>query len=516
MADQQWTTKGLDRRDFLTAALLGGGSMLLGSSSAWTQNGAWPDYYPAVRKAAEAARDAAIKRIQDWIALPSIAAENLNMQEGARYMAELARDAGFDTVEIVPTDGHPGVFATMDNGAKRTLGLYFMYDVKQFDPAEWSSPPLEGRIFDKPGFGRAIVGRGAVNQKGPEATVLAALHALRAAKVKPPVNIVLVAEGEEEIGSPHFHQVVQKENVFAALKKAEGIFIPASWQDINGNISLNLGSKGVIELELVASGEKWGRGPKGDIHSSTKAMVDSPAWRLVHALTTLVSDDGNTPAIDGWFENVRPLTAREKELIAEIARTGDEAAHKAQLGVARWIDDLPYPQALERLASQPTVNIEGLVSGYTGPGGKTILPGRAVAKLDLRLVPNQTRDEAVRKLRAHLDKRGFKDVEVNVTGGYDPTETAEDSKIIRAQLATYKRAGVKATLNPRLAGSWPGAVFTAPPLSLPAGHFGLGHGSGAHAPNEYYVVESTNPKVADLTEATLGYVDMFHQIARIG
>jgi acetylornithine deacetylase/succinyl-diaminopimelate desuccinylase-like protein len=122
----------------------------------------------------------------------------------------------------------------------------------------------------------------------------------------------------------------------------------------------------------------------------------------------------------------------------------------------------------------------------------------------------------VRKLRAHLDKRGFKDVEVNVTGGYDPTETAEDSKIIRAQLATYKRAGVKATLNPRLAGSWPGAVFTAPPLSLPAGHFGLGHGSGAHAPNEYYVVESTNPKVADLTEATLGYVDMFHQIARIG
>jgi acetylornithine deacetylase/succinyl-diaminopimelate desuccinylase-like protein len=513
MADLQRTENGLDRREFLTAALVGAGSMLVGSRDAWSSS--WGDYYPAVRKAAEAGREAAIKRIQDWIALPSIAAENLNMPEGAQYMANLAREAGFESVEIVPTDGHPGVFATMDNGAKRTLGLYFMYDVKQFDPAEWSSPPLEARIVDKPGFGRAIVGRGAVNQKGPEATVLAALHAMRAAKVKPPVNIVLVAEGEEEIGSPHFHQVVQKANVFAALKQAEGIFIPASWQDINGNISLNLGSKGVIELELVASGEKWGRGPKGDIHSSTKAMVDSPAWRLVHALTTLVSDDGNTPVIDGWFENVRPLTAREKELIAEIARTGNEAAHKEQLGVARWIDDLPYPQALERLASQPTVNIEGLVAGYTGPGGKTILPGRAVAKLDLRLVPNQTRDEAVRKLRAHLDQKGFKDVEVNVTGGYDPTETAEDSRIIRAQLATYKRAGVKATLNPRLAGSWPGAVFTAPPLSLPAGHFGLGHGSGAHAPNEYYVVDSTNPKVAGITEATLGYVDMFYQVAQV-
>jgi acetylornithine deacetylase/succinyl-diaminopimelate desuccinylase-like protein len=246
-----------------------------------------------------------------------------------------------------------------------------------------------------------------------------------------------------------------------------------------------------------------------------KAMVDSPPWRLVQALNSLVTADGNTAAIEGWFENVRPLSPREKELIAEIARNGDEATQKKLLGVSRWIDDLPYPQALERLAQQPTVNIEGLVSGYTGPGGKTVLPGRAVAKLDLRLVPNQTRKEAVEKLRAHLDKKGFNDVELKVSGGYDPTETAENTRIIRAELETYKRAGVKATLNPRLAGSWPGAVFTAPPLSLPAGHFGLGHGSGAHAPDEYYVVESTNPKVAGIVDAMMGYVDMFYQIAAI-
>lgn len=511
MAERKGTSNSLDRRDFLAAALAGAGSMVFSSHSAWAAT----ERYPAVRKAAEAGREAAIKRIQDWIALPSIAAENLNMQEGAKYMANLATEAGFDTATIVPTDGHPGVFATMDNGAKRTLALYFMYDVKQFDPAEWSSPPLEGRIVDKPGFGRAIMGRGAVNQKGPEATVLAALHAMRAAKAKLPVNLVLVAEGEEEIGSPHFHQVVQRPDIFAALKKAEGIYIPASWQDMNGHVAVNLGSKGVVELELVASGEKWGRGPKGDIHSSMKAMVDSPPWRLVQALNTLVTPDGNTPVIDGWFENVRPLTPREKELIAEAARNADEATQKKLLGVTRWIDDLPYQQALERLASQPTANIEGLVSGYTGPGGKTILPGRAVAKLDFRLVPNQTRKEAVAKLRAHLDKRGFNDVEVNVTGGYDPTETAENSRIIRAELETYRRAGITATLNPRLAGSWPGAVFTAPPLSLPAGHFGFGHGSGAHAPDEYYVVESTNPKVAGITDAVMGHVDMFHQIATV-
>jgi len=437
------------------------------------------------------------------------------MAEGAQYMAELAKDAGFQHVEIVPTDGHPGVFATLDAGAKRTLGIYFMYDVKQFDPSEWSSPPLEAAIVDRPGFGKAIMGRGAVNQKGPEATFLAALHAIRAADRKMPVNIVLICEGEEEIGSPHFKQVATKPNVLAALKKCEGIFIPASWQDKSGNVSVNLGSKGLIELELVASGEKWGRGPKGDIHSSLKAMVDSPSWRLVQALQTLVTPDGNTPAIDGWFENVRPLTAREKALIAETARNSDEAQRKAVLGVNHWIDDLPFEEALQRLAQEPTVNIEGLVAGYTGPGGKTVLPGRAVAKLDLRLVPNQTRAEAETKLRAHLDAHGFPDVEVNVSGGYDPTETDEKSRLIQTELATYERAGIQATLNPRLAGSWPGATFTSPPVSIPAGHFGMGHGAGAHAPDEYYLIESTNPKVAGLVDATMGYADFLYQLAAI-
>lgn len=502
----------LQRRDIIRgAAMLGAGAALMRPMPIFAQRGGMAD----VRKAALAGRDASLKRIRDWIALPSIAAENRNMPEGAAYMAELASDAGFTNVEIVPTDGHPGVFGTIDVGAKRTLGIYFMYDVKQYDASEWSSPPLEGRMVERPGFGSAIMGRGAVNQKGPEATFLAALHAIRAAGHKPPVNIVLICEGEEEIGSPHFSQIATKPNILAALKKCEGIFIPASWQDKNGNVSVNLGSKGIIELELIASGEKWGRGPKGDVHSSLKAMIDSPTWRLVSALNTLVSADGNVSAIDGWAENVRPLTVREKALIAEAAKLGDEAQQKQILGVKQWIDNLSYPDALTRLAQEPTVNIEGLVAGYTGPGGKTILPGRAVAKLDLRLVPNQTRAEAEKKLRAHLDKRGFSDIEMNVSGGYDPTETDENSRLIQTELATYKKLGVQANLNARLAGSWPGATFTAPPVSIPAGHFGIGHGSGAHAPDEYYLIDSTNPKVAGLVDATMGYAEFLYTLAAI-
>lgn len=503
-----------NRRAMLrSAALIGSGVALTGGGGAALA--AAESEMARIRKAAESNRDADIKRIQDWIRLPSIAAENLNMAEGAAYMADLAKSAGFTGVATVPSDGHPGVFGVMDNGAKRTLGIYFMYDVKQFDPAEWSSPPLEARIVDKPGWGKAIMGRGAVNQKGPEATLLATLHAMKKAGVKPPVNLVLLCEGEEEIGSPHFKQIATRPDVLAALKRCEGIFIPASWQGANGEVQVNLGSKGVIELELVASGEKWGRGPKGDIHSSYKAMVDSPAWRLVQALQTLVTPDGNNVAIGGWSDNVRPLTDREKALIAEAAKGMNEAQMKQAFGLTHWIDDLPFEQALVRLAQEPTANIEGLVAGYTGPGGKTVLPGRAVAKMDFRLVPNQTRAEAEAKLRAHLDSRGFTDIEANVSGGYDPTEVSEDSRLIKAELAAYAKLGVKANLNPRLAGSWPGAVFTAPPVSIPAGHFGIGHGSGAHAPDEYYVVESTNPKVAGITEATLGYAEIMYQLASV-
>ena len=498
-----------DRRTLLTGAAA---ATLFTPGLAFAQSG---DVTP-MRAAAEKGFDASVKRIQDWIALPSIAAENRDMEKGCEYMMALAKDAGFQHVERVPTDGFPGVFATLDVGAKRTIGIYFMYDVKQFDPAEWSSPPLEARVVDKAGFGKVIVGRGAVNQKGPEATFLAALHAIRAAGKKPPVNIVLVCEGEEEIGSPNFRQIVTQPKVLAALKKCEGVVIPAGWQSpSNGGVSVNLGAKGVVEFELVASGAKWGKGPKTDIHSSEKARVDSPAWRLVSALGTLVTPDGNTPAVDGYFEKVRPLTAREKELLAMAAKQMSEADAKKAMGVDRWIADLSWDKALERLASQPTINIEGLVSGYTGPGGKTILPGRAVAKIDTRLVPNQTKDDAVAKIRAHLDKRGFTDIELNVTGGYDPTETDESSRLIKAEIATYKKAGVPVSVYPRLAGSWPGAVFTSAPVNLPAGQFGLGHGSGAHAPNEYYVIESSNPKVEGLVGATVGYIDFLYEIAAI-
>ncbi|HEX7680935.1 MAG TPA: M20/M25/M40 family metallo-hydrolase [Thermoanaerobaculia bacterium] len=422
-------------------------------------------------------------------------------------------DAGFQSVSKVPTDGQPGIFATLDAGAPRTLGVYFMYDVKQVTPSEWSSPPWDAALVDKPGIGKVVVGRGAVNQKGPEATFLAALHAIRGAGKKLPVNLVLVAEGEEEIGSPHFPQIVRRPEVIAALKKTDGIFLPSASQELDGSITLELGSKGVVELELVSSGERWGRGPDHDIHSSEKARVDSPAWHLVQALHTLVSADGNEPAIPGFADKARPLSSAEKQMIAAAAKRLDETTDKKSFGVKRWLRDVNYQESLEMLLSRPTVNIEGLVGGYTGPGGKTILPHRAVAKIDLRLVPDMTATGALAALKDHLAKQGFGDIEVNMTGGYDPNSTSADAGIIRTQLKVYRAAGIDPIVLPRSPGSWPGYVFTGDPLHLPAGAFGLGHGDGAHAPNEYYLIESTNPKLQGMDGAVRSYAEFLYEMA---
>src|SRR5882672_11508221 len=256
------------RRTFLHGAAAVGAAAML-PRRAWAAADLKPIYQQVEKR-----HDEAVARLQEWIRQPTIAAESRGIPEGRDLTMRLLRDAGFGKVEAVSTDGHPGIFATLDAGAPRTIGLYFMYDVKQVDPKEWSSPPWEAKLVDLPRLGKVVMGRGAVNQKGPEATFLAALHAIRGAGKKPPVNLVLVAESEEEIGSPHFQQIVRKPEVEKALAKAALVFMPSASQSTDGTVDMPLGSKGVIELGLVSTGEKWGRGPSHDVHSANRARLD--------------------------------------------------------------------------------------------------------------------------------------------------------------------------------------------------------------------------------------------------
>jgi acetylornithine deacetylase/succinyl-diaminopimelate desuccinylase-like protein len=490
----------LTRRDFLQTTVAGAAAVAVGGGDALVAQGD----RAAVAAQIKRQHETTVKMLRDWIAVPSIAAE---------YMAKLARDAGFTRVDLIPTKGKPGVFATLDSGATTTLAVYFMYDVKQFDSKEWSSPPLEGRIVDRPGVGRIMVGRGATNTKGPQMAMLAALHAFKAAGTKLPVNLVLVCEGEEEIASPNFGEIVFRPEVEAALRKSVGVIIPLGNQDLDGSVQVSLGAKGIVELELVSSGVKWGRGPTADVHSSYAAQIDSPVWRLVKALNVLVKEDGHTPAVEGFFDKAIPLSPQLKEILETAIPRRSEAAAKKALSVSKWYADESWHDSLVRLVSQPTINIEGIVGGYTGPGGKTILPHRALAKIDMRLVPDMTAKGTLQLLKDHLARHGFADIEVNMTGGYDPTETPPGSRLVKAMVAAYSKSGADPLLWPRLAGSWPGVTFTGPPLKLAAGQFGMGHGSGAHAPDEYWLIESANPKVAGMDGAVQSFVDLFYELA---
>ena len=467
----------------------------------------------ALASAIEADHDQALARLREWIALPSINAEKLNRQEGAELMQRMLLDAGFDSARIIPTDGAPGVFARLDVGAPTTLAVYFMYDVKQYDPKEWSQPPLEGKLVERDG-NTVLIGRGAINQKGPEATLLTAVRAFKATGTPLPVNLLVLAEGEEETGSENFGQITGEPEVAKALSESVGVILPVAWQSDDGTVAIHLGAKGVAEVQLVADGAKSGRGPGMEIHSMNAARVENPAWRLIKALDTLVADDGYTPTIDGWMDAVRPLTDEQIAMIDAGLEPEREARSMKNLKVQGWIAGEDFRTSQIRLASQPTVNIQGLVSGYTGPGGKTSMPSRAEAKIDFRLVPDMRADEVVAKLRGHLDKRGFNDIEI-VTGGiYGPTETPRDAAIIGALTAALVGADVPHVLSPRLAGSWPGYRFTDPPVSLPAVFVGIGQGGQAHAPDEWYLIDAEDPKLAGMDRQALFFAEFFYALAK--
>jgi acetylornithine deacetylase/succinyl-diaminopimelate desuccinylase-like protein len=451
-----------------------------------------------------------VAELQRWLRQPSISAQNVGVAE----MAELVRGdllaLGFRETALVPTDGHPGVFGFFDAGAARTLLVYMMYDVQPVEPVDWRVPPFAAEVVDHD-LGRVVMARGAVNQKGPERAFLNAVASILAAEGRLPVNLLVVAEGEEELGSPHFPQVVAP--YAERLRTALGAFFPLPSQNPTGTVSLPLGVKGIAYWELEATGDARGGPTRSEIHGSFKALVDAPAWRLVQALATLTSPDGNTITVAGYRDRVRPPSAEERSLLRGMLGGWDEAALKRTLGVERWIDGLGGEQALVRYLCEPTLNVDGIWGGYTGAGTKTVLPHKATAKVDSRLVPDQTPAEALRLVRRHLDAHGFGDVRIRELSGYPPAQTSVGSPLVQAAIGVYNKYGRPPLVQPRLAGSAPYYVFT-DTLGLPMVMGGLGHGAGQHAPDEYLVLEpAAGSPIAGLAEMEMAYVDLLFALA---
>lgn len=465
----------------------------------------------AIHRYIEEHEAAHIAKVQEFLRQPSISAENLGVKECAELLRQYYADLGCKEAELVPTEGHPGVWAYYDASAAKTIVNYCMYDVQPIAGESWSSPPFEANVVDMPPFGRVVINRGAINSKGPYRAWLNALESIIAVEGTLPVNIMFTAEGEEELGSPHFPDLIGK--YAERLKTADAGLMCGAGQDQQGRIRLSLGYKGIVYMELECSGKRWGRGPQEyDIHSSTKAVTDSPAWRLMQALSSMTSPDGNTILVDGYYDKVAAPSEDDLELVEQLVRDFDDSVWKEMFKVPRWIGDESGRDFLLRYLYSTTLNIDGIWGGYTGPGTKTVLPHNVTCKMDTRLVPNQDSSNIVPLIRAHLDKHGYRDIEIRQLAGYEWSKTSVRDPVVQAVLSVYQKYGISTTVWPHMGGSAPMYLYTRPPVSIPICTAGIGHGGRAHSPDEYYVIDG-NDKVAGLVQAEKSFVDILYAFA---
>ncbi len=433
-----------------------------------------------------------IANLQELVTQPSISPENKGIRDCAglvlRYFEELGCKAS-----LVETSGNPVVYGEYDAGADKTLIVYMMYDTMPVDEPGWRVDPLAGTIENVPPFGRCLVARGAYNTKGELRGFLNACGSIKETGQELPVNLIFVAEGEEELGSRHLPEFIEKYR--KELETADAVFFPFCSQDRTGKIIMYLGVKGIVFFELELDGVGWGRGPKEyGIHGSNKAWVDSPVWRMIQALSTMTCPDGNKILVNDFYSKVQRPTEDDRELLSRLEKTFDPRPQMAEMKVDRFIGDSQGLEALKKYLFDPTLNIDGIWGGYTGPGTKTLLPHRVTVKMDVRLVPKMKKEEVIPMIREHLDRHGFKEVQIRVLeSGYGWARTSHKHPAARAVMKSYRDMGMESEIWPTIAGSAPFAMFNQEPLNLPFVLGGLGHGALAHSPNEYIVLDEGGP-----------------------
>ena len=419
--------------------------------------------------------DRSLAELVRLAAQPSIAAQNFGMEECAALVASLLRARGFE-VETLPTGGAPVVVAERAGRSDRTLLIYNHYDVQPPEPLElWTSPPFEparrdGRIF----------GRGVSDDKGHITSRLHAIDALLAVQGELPCRVKWVIEGEEEVGSVHLPAFVHEHRARLAADACLWEFGGVDHRDVPLQYA---GLRGICYVQLSV------RTAKVDAHSGIGgSILNNDAWRLTWALGTLKGRDERI-LIPGWYQSVRPPSARDRELMAALPEVADE--YRERFGVKEFLRGMTGGLEL-RLAEvfEPTCTICGLDSGYQGPGSKTVLPARASAKVDFRLVPDQTPEECLRLLRAHLDAAGFADVQIEHLGGGPAGRTDPDHPFLRlvADAATPVY-GTPMQIVPMIGGSGPNHAFIQE-LGVPVATAGLGYpDTRAHAPDENFRID---------------------------
>jgi acetylornithine deacetylase/succinyl-diaminopimelate desuccinylase-like protein len=418
-------------------------------------------------------RDEYIALLQRLVQQPSVSAQGVGMAETASMVEELLKQRGFDAAQY-STSGYPVVFGQRSGASARTLSFYNHYDVQPAEPLElWNSDPWAAELRD----GR-IWGRGVADNKGNLAGRLAAVDAVLKTRGQLPLNVKFIVEGEEEIGSIHIEEFTHAHREMLA---ADGCIWESGSRDDQGRQLINLGMKGICYVELRV------RGVNEDQHSSRATRLPNAAWRLVWALSTLKGPDERV-LIPGFYDRVRQPTTAELEALNKLP--DDPDTEMQRLGIDHYLLGLTGIERLTRDYFQPTCTISGLLSGYTGPGSKTVMPARAMAKVDMRLVPDQDPIEIFDLLRKHLDANGFDDIEAELLGPEPPGRTSLDAPIARVVAETWTElTGREALITPTAQGTGPWHQLC-DALGIDGATAGAGHpATGVHAPNENIYVE---------------------------
>lgn len=424
----------------------------------------------------DAHADDFVENLVKLIKQPSVSAKSEGMQKCAKLVEKMMQEVGLSTKILKEEKGNPVVYGEIKSKkSNKTLLFYDHYDVQPPEPLEkWKYEPFSGKISSG-----KIYGRGASDNKGNFVSRLKAVQALLEVVGHVPVNIKFFAEGEEEIGSPHLEPIVKK---YKNLFSADAAIWEFGGTDRKGRPLIHLGLKGVLSVELKA------KGASKDVHSANAPLIPNPAWRLVWALNHLKDKEENI-LIEGFYENVRKPSSEEVKYLKAIPTEDEET--KKELGLKTFLHGRSGLEALKALLYQPTCTINGVMSGYTGKGSKTVLPHEAAAKLDFRLVSDQNSSEIFQKLVTHLKNHGFEDLEVIEHGSTDPTRTPITDPFVKLTAKTAEKIyGKKAVIYPTSAGSGPMHLFRNF-LGYPVVSVGCSHPeSNTHAPNENLQIKS--------------------------
>lgn len=427
-----------------------------------------------VYKYIEDHKDEYIGSLQRMLRQPSIAAQGVGMTEMAGMVEQDLADLGFSPKQVDTRGGYPVVYGEKKGATDKTLSFYDHYDVQPADPLdEWTSDPWSGEIRD----GR-IYARGVSDNKGNIAARFAAIDAWEKVKGKLPLNVKFIIEGEEEVGSMHLQNFIDDNK---DLCQADACIWEFGGRDIDGKPQIHLGLKGICYVELRA------KGARTDWHSSVATSVPNPAWRLVWALATLKGPDDKV-LIPGFYDKVVPPTEAEMEAMRNLPNIERERLEDLQID--GFINGLSGIDLTLKDLFEPTCTISGLLSGYTEKGQKTVLPSRAMAKIDMRLVADQNPHEIYDLLRKHLDDNGFTDIESELIGAGYPARTSLEAPIAKVVAETFEEVyGDSPNIYPTSPGSGPWYQLC-DALGIDACTAGVGHGkSQAHAPDENIFVD---------------------------